>query len=179
MLNSIKIKYLLFILLFSSIAKADSYEIMMGSLTYHIFNPRNVGKRYSNKINDTGTLISNPLIGYRQVTTEGNAYSATMLFTGNNSIAEPIIGAAYSLGLTKNTTRIGLVGGLYLQDNGKMHDKGIGIMTPILRNSWGPIPIIGIEATETFDISKNKYILINGLITPILFNATTGIGWRF
>lgn len=171
-------KAFLFFLLFSFCAHAESFdEALGGSLTYHVFSPPSFSEKYNYKLADNGSLIGNPLIGYRRVTIEKDEYVTKTILTGYNSIAEPIIGLMWSMGFTHGGFRSGIVYGFYFQDNSKMADKGIGIFA-LPQNGWAPIPVLGLELTQTFDISKNSYLLLNGLVGPILINATLGIGWR-
>lgn len=173
-------KYLLaLLLLFSSVVRAEiADEVLVGSLTYHIFDPGGISKKFSNKVDSTGMLISNPLAGYRQIHTDGNDYFSEMVFAGENSIAEPILGAVWSFGLTSGGFRIGPIVGFYFQDNKKMLDKGILPITLIPYAGWSPAPVIGLELVKTYDLNKKCYFLLNGLITPILLNASIGVGWR-
>lgn len=165
--------------IYSASSRAQlSDEIIGGSLTYHIFDPNSVSLKYSNKIDSTGMLISNPIIGYRQVTTVGIEYSTETVFTGTNSIAEPIVGMLWSSGLTSNNFRLGLAYGFYFQNNSLLLDKRIVPVMIIPYPGWGPTPVIGIEATKIINLSKDYYFMVNGLLTPILINATIGFGWK-
>lgn len=166
-------------LLFSVTCNANSNEVIAGSLTYHVFNFNHVADNYSNKMNPEGTLIDNLLVGYRRVQESSSSdYTAQTYFAGENSIAEPMAGIALSRGVYSKFGRIGGVVGFYLQDNRKMLDRGIMPVTMFPCRCVAPAPIVGVEAVKTIELSDKTYFMINSLISPILINATVGIGWK-
>lgn len=169
-------KYIIFFVI-SLTCHAETYdEVLGGSLTYHLYNPGDIADRFNYKVNSDGTLISNPLVSFRQVTVEGLEYQTWGVFTGANSVAEPIAGALWSAGLTQGPFRLGVVAGAYAQDAQPFYNRNIvPFMVP--EYGWGVVPLVGFEATQTFPIFHNKYFIFNELFTPVLFNATVGFGW--
>jgi hypothetical protein len=158
---------------------AEEYdEVLTGSLTQHVFNSNGVDRNFSNRINDNG-LISNPLLGYRQLTIHGAEYETETIFGGQNSIGQPMFGYAQSVGLvTTGGLRFGFVYGLYMQDNDKMLQRHVVPVYIIPWPGWGPTPVLGGELTQTLNLSKSSYLMLNVLVTPLLLNGTIGIGWR-
>lgn len=171
---------LFLILLLSSKAHAEDHyrEVLAGGLTYHVFDPDNVSEVNSNKISKDGRLIANPLLGYRSVDTDGLDYTSMLSFVGVNSINQPIFGAAASIGIAGDFGRIGFIGGAYMQDNRKFLDKGVQPFTLIPGSGWGPTPLLGVEYIHKIDLSNKTYLMLNTLISPIILNASIGIGWR-
>lgn len=165
--------------LLMSFANATNYnEVIGGSLTYHIFDPNDQGLNYSNRVDSTGALIQNPLLGYRQVHQSGSEYTSQTVFTGQNSIGQPMFGMAYSSGFTTGTFRFGTVAGFYFQDADAMLKRNVTPIYIIPHPGWCPSPVLGLEFIKTVEFSNDRYLILNGLVTPILLNATVGIGWR-
>lgn len=171
-------KYLLLLLFPCFVHAAEYREVLVGSLTYHVYDPTNVSPKYSNKLNDQG-LIANALIGYRLVKENDYiGYSSTTLFGGANSINEPMFGIAVSSGIVIGNSRVGGVLGVYAQDNKKFLDKDIAPLSLTPYAGWGLAPVAGIEYTYKVDVSDRTYLLFNSLLSPIIINASIGIGWK-
>lgn len=170
-------KYLLLVFLSSNCFAVNYNEVVGGSLTYHIFDPNDEGTNYSNRIDSIG-LIRNPLMGYRQVHQTGYEYTAQTVFTGQNSIGQPIFGMAYSSGFANGSFRFGTVAGFYFQDSDAMNKRNVTPVYIIPHPGWCPSPVLGLEFIKTFELTEDKYLIFNGLVTPLLLNATVGIGWK-
>lgn len=156
----------------------EYHEYLAGGLTYHVFNPNGVADHFEHKVDSTGQLISNPMIGFRRVTITGVEYTSVVYFGGENSIGEAMAGAAYSSGFIVDSWRLGLIAGVYFQDNDKFLDRGIQPIYLIPHPGIGPTPVLGAEVTKTWNVDHDVYILFNSLLSPIILNATVGIGWR-
>lgn len=162
---------LILTLLFPFLASASpSHEVLAGGLTYHLYGGQGQ-KQFSNKITTDGALISNPLWAYRQAVVDNEGfYVSETVFTGVNSLAEPLLGYAYSSGGTWSSGRVGLLAGAYLQDNSKYLDKGLIPPMIIPHDGWGPVPVIGVEIVK----SVYESVFINTLISPVLLNFSLG-----
>lgn len=148
-------------------------EVLVGGLTYHLYGGQGQ-TQFSNKLTSDGALIANPLAAYRQVIKDDEGfYKAETVFAGANSLAEPMFGYAYSGGASWGTGRVGLLAGLYLQDNSKYLDKGMIPPMLIPHGCWGPVPVVGIEVVN--DVSSS--VFVDTLITPIFLNLS--FGYRF
>jgi len=168
------------ILLLPIMGRAEgAREIIGGSLTYHIFNINGSDERYSNKLSNDGRLIDNALLGYRDVEIKGVSYTAITYFTGTNSVAEPIFGAAYSAGYAYDDYRVGIIAGAYMQDNNKFFERNLTPVMIIPSNGWAPSPVIGIETSKIVNISDKTYFLMNMIFTPTLINGTVGVGFKY
>lgn len=153
-------------------------EVLGGGLTYHWFNPSGNDINYSNKLDSTGALIHNLMIGYREVDVKGVSYTSRTFFTGQNSIGQPMLGVAWSTGYIVNDTRVGLVGGVYFQDDDKMLERQVEPVMIIPHSGWAPVPVVGVEATHINKLTNRTYILLNVLLTPLFVNGTVGFGWE-
>ncbi len=157
----------------------DSDEVLGGSLTQHLFNQNGMDSNYANRVSGDGSLIRNPMLGFRQVQTQGLAYQSEVYFGGQNSIGGPMFGAAYSFGLNQDGYRAGLVFGAYMQDTRPMLDRDIVPAMIIPYRGWCPSPIIGVELTKKFPIENNIYFIVNGMLTVPFINASVGVGWEY
>lgn len=172
-------KLLLFALLILaplSHAETVNYEILGGSLTQHIIGPAELDHKYRYKLNEDG-LIANPMFGFREVHIDDNFYTSIVYFGGGNSIAEPMAGVAWSMGYAGDYNRVGLVAGIYLQNNALFLDEGIIPPMIIPYAGIGPVPLVGIEMTNTLYKAKDHYFFINSIVNPFLANVSLGIGW--
>jgi hypothetical protein len=158
-------------------AKAEDAEAMFGGITAHFWEKRDVSDKFANKLDRTGKVIDNQLLGFRTVTEQGLIYESKMAFSGTNSVGGPIFGIAGSQGLIVGNARVGVIYGFYLQDNRKFYDRDINPVTMLPTNGWAPAPVIGIELTQKVKLSRTTYLLLNVVATPILVNATAGFGW--
>lgn len=159
-------------------AENNSEEFLMGSLTYHFFNFGS-GEKFSNKLDSNGTLITNPLLGYRNVIfDEPNNYYSWTIFGGQNSIGQPMGGGAFSMGVGNRSGRFGLVAGGYLQDNTKFYDRGLTVLNVPIGDHLAIAPVVGWELALNFDLSPRCYWTFYNLLTPALYTSALGIGWR-
>lgn len=153
-------------------------EILLGSLTQHFFNPESIDSQFANRVSSDGSLIRNPMLGYRQVHTKDGIYDAVAYFGGQNSVGEPMFGVAWSIGSDYRGYRLGVLGGIYMQDSSQFLDKGIVPIMMIPYRGWGPTPVLGLEATKTWDLNDTTYFLINSLLTVPFINVSIGLGWK-
>jgi hypothetical protein len=166
-------KYLL-IFLFSMSAYSET-SFLAGSITYHFLDYANTNEQFSNKIGYGGSLIANPLFAYRQTEYEENeTYSALMLFGGENSIGNPMGGAALSIGLHDESWKVGFIAGSYLQNDQQFADKNIDNLDVHLGNVVGLAVIIGMEFL--YNIPGTSLFLYD-VITPTL--TTLSLGMKF
>lgn len=178
MLSKLIVLLLGTIVLFSSTVHAQqSDEVLAGALTQHFTNFGGVSSRFSNKISADGTLIANPMLGWRIVDTQGLVYTSSMIFGGENSIGEMMGGVAISGGVKVDYVRIGLVGGGYLQDDQKFRDRDITPFSVPVGNRLGIAPVAGVEISIDMPIDSRTYVTVYTVITPILSTTTIGFGW--
>lgn len=154
-------------------AAGERDEFLLGGLTYHVFNSNGTARAYENKIDSSGQLIANPLIASRNVKLlEDGSYSALTYFGGMNSVNEPMLGAAGSVGSTWSWGRLGIIAGAYLQDNDKFLGRGVQPVYFIPHPGWGLSPVLGVE--HVYNITNSMFI--NSVLSPIICNFS--IGWR-
>ncbi len=157
---------------------ADSQELLVGSLTYHYFSV-GTGSAFANKLDDNGTFIVNPMLGYRNVIFDGpNDYYSWTIFGGENSIGDGMGGGTVSAGVGDKTLRLGFLAGAYLEDNTRFYDKGIMSYDAPVSSHLGFAPIVGLEVVYNIDLTPRTYFTINNIIAPWLYTASVGIGWR-
>ena len=167
------------IVLFSStVAAQESNEVLAGALTQHFTNFGGVSRKFDNKISADGTLIANPMLGWRIVKTEGLVYTSSTLFGGENSIGEMMGGVAFSGGVKVDHLRIGLVGGGYLQDDQKFRDRDIHPFSVSLGDRMGLAPIAGVELSIDVPLEHETYMTVYTIISPVLSTTTVGFGWN-
>lgn len=156
----------------------SSQEILAGSLTYHFFS--DVSEKFSNKLDDNGTWIANPMLAYRGINYDNDhSFWSWTVFGGENSIGEGMGGAVFSMGIGNDKRRLGIVGGAYLQDNTKFFDKGIVALGNIpVGSHLAVVPAVGWELAFNWDLSKRTYITSYNLLTPAFYTNAIGIGWR-
>ena len=92
---------------------------------------------------------------------------------GLNSIHEPIVGAYIASGIKLKRQKLGLVGGMYLQDDKKFNERGIIPFSFKQSGGIGIVPIVGGE----YQYRLTKSVFVNTLVTPVITNV--GIGLQF
>lgn len=154
-------KKLLFLLAFSLSAHAE-IEIGMGSITQHFWGGKEVGERYSGKLNDRG-LIFNSLNSLAVI----DGTKKYTFFYGSNSVSLPMMGLKFTgFFYQGEVVEAGFFWGAYLQDNYAFTEKS-GLI-PVF--AFGDImPVVGAEVNFTIYNSKDGMkIGINNNITPAL-----------
>lgn len=170
-------KWIVFVFIMAPVLSHANDELLLGSLTQHFFNPSGIDSQFSNRMSEDGSLIRNPLVGYRHVETHGLEYDTVSYFGGQNSVGQLMFGAAWSMGLDQGGYRLGVIGGVYMQDSRPFLERGIMPVMMVPYNGWGPTPVLGLEATKTWKINNTTYFLVNGLLTVPFVNVSLGIGW--
>lgn len=167
-----------YVLLSSTVHAQESNEVLAGSLTQHFTNFGGVSSKFNNKISADGTLIANPMLGWRIVKTEGLVYTSSTVFGGENSIGELMGGVSASAGVKVDHARIGLVAGGYLQDDQKFRDRDIAPFSVPIGNRLGLAPVAGVELSLDIPLEHETYLTVYTVISPILSTTTIGFGWN-
>jgi len=155
----------------------NSNELLVGSLTYHLYGMES--SEFANKLNPSGDFIANPMIGFRQTTFDAtNSYESWAAFGGENSIGDGMLGAAMSAGIGDKTLRLGLIAGTYLQNNSQFYDKGLTMVGAPVSSTMELTPLLGFEFVYNIDLTPRTYFTINQILSPWLYTAAVGIGWR-
>lgn len=172
------IKLLLLTFLLPILARAqNSNELLMGSLTYHLYGLES--SNFQNKLNPSGDFIANPMIGFRKVYFDDiNSYWSWATFGGENSIGDGMLGGAMSVGIGDGNIRLGLIAGTYLQNNRQFNDKGLAAIGIQINDTMELTPIVGLEFVYNINLTKRTYFTINQILCPWLYTASIGIGWR-
>ena len=166
-------KYIIFILLLSTYSWANSIEFLTGGITYHLFNDPSVSQNYVTKLSGDGALIYNPLYGIRYTVDDKMFYNSYSFFGGENSIGQNMGGGLYSFGVLDSNVQLGFALGAYLQ-NGELFNQQVDTFT-----NGNIIPLYGFEFNYKVDLGNKCFIKLNNLLTPLLYNATIGIGQEF
>lgn len=162
------------VLLLPVVLKADSFELMAGSLTYHTLVDHSVTDYFPHKISNDGNLIYNQLYGIGYINNQDLVYQSFRVFAGNNSIEEPMVGGAYSFGFSLKNWDNGLVIGGYFQDGASFSKK--------INYLWALsdfIPLVGFEFNYKIMLSDKIFIKINNYLSPIITNHSLSIGQNF
>lgn len=170
-----RILWPILIVLGCTMAKADSFELVGGSLTYHFCCDSDVSQKFTTKLADNGRLIFNPISGMRynfQGEDEPFFYKSVALFAGQNSIGYNMEGVLVSLGADLGDINFGLIAGGYLQDSSEFNRRGI-----LLGTGGDFMPITGIEVNFTLYRNEDFYIKENNLLTFFMSNHTLSAGW--
>ncbi len=173
-------RLLLSIMLMLSSAKVgatESREFILGSMTYHFTNFDSVSEKFDNKISKDGTLIANPMGGYRLLSAENGEYTSKVAFAGENSIGELMVGGGGSMGLISGSWAFGAFAGGYVQDHKKFTDRGISPFGLPLFGRFGMIPLIALEISYEKRLTEKTYVKAYTLITPALSSSMLGIGF--
>lgn len=163
--------------LLSGTVHADQNEVLFGALTQHFTNFGGVSNKFDNKVSRDGTLIANPMVGWRIIQDEGLVYTSSTLFGGENSIGEFMGGVAASTGIIVDHLRLGVAAGGYVQDDQKFRDRGITPFSVPLGGQFGLAPVVGVELQIRVPIERSLYLTSYTLVTPILSTTTIGFGW--
>jgi len=165
---------ILFILTLCSTSYSDSLEYVVTSVTTHPFVEPDVGERFANKIALNGRVNHTHMSGLVYVDESKYFYNSYKGFFGLNSIGLPMTGLAYSIGLRDWNSQLGVVLGGYIQDSNEFRkrdiDPGVG---------GDVMPVVGIEYNYKWYISKDEFIKLNNLFTPIITNHSIAIGVDF
>lgn len=152
-------------------AKADSFELVGGGLTYHLCCDATVSQQFRTKLADQGRLIFNPLSGMRYNSEDSGIYRSVALFAGQNSLGYNIDGAILAIGADLDFTQIGLVVGGYLQDSKEFSRRKI----PLASGDF--MPMLGAEVNFVLYRHEQFYIKENNLLTFFMTNHTLSAGW--
>lgn len=148
--------------------------LLLGLVTVHLYNPSQVGAGYKGQVGEDGTVIYNPIVGYRQeFRPRPHMYLTRSVFGGLNSVHSPMVGGALSAGVHSDQHHIGFIHGFYLQDNNKFRERDIEPFSAMEFGSVGIVPVVGIE--HQYEFKRDWYS--NAVVSPLLINL--GLGWRF
>ncbi len=168
---------LLFVIIFcSGSAFSDQFELVTGSYAYHFFGGE-VSHKFSNKVSPDGRLITAKLLGIRNTHIfKSKTYLSEAVFIGENSVAKPIYGGVLSFGEILGNWQAGLVCGFYKQDDSEFLKKEI---MPFSLAGTGIVPLIGAEVNYKISFSRNYFMKINNVLTPIATNHNISFGVNF
>lgn len=167
-------KYLIVLLLIlTNAAKADTMELVAGSITEHFIAPYGT-EWFTRKLGDRGKLIYNPLYALRYTKEYKDYYKTVSIFYGNNSIGYPMMGGTFSYGwkALKDHLYYGGVIGAYYQEIGL--DNPTSFMDKIINT--GMVPVLGVEINGKINIGFESFLKVNNLITPILSSTSISFG---
>lgn len=152
----------------------EADQLLLGLITAHTFNVDSTATNYEGCLHESCETIINPLLAYRHIKYANNGleYDAVTVFGGLNSVHGPMAGAAYSFGVVRRTWNLGVLQGLYVQDNAHYRQQGVEPFYVVETQNAGLVPLLGIEAQKY--VTGNLFV--NTLVTPILVNI--GIGWE-
>ena len=172
-------KYLLLILLLSSISYADntSVELIGGSITYHVMDD-GASSHYVTKWSPDGRLIFNQLYGVKLLVKDNDSYSSMTYFGGNNSIGSPIYGGIVSYGVILKDFNVGLAIGGYMQDDNAFRSVGVEPYRLTEIGSSGLVPVVGVEINYKVDLSDTMYLKLNNLLSPVITNTSLSLGFN-
>ena len=156
----------------------NSWELVGGSLTYHIIDG-GAAQAFSNKLSPDGRLINNPIYGIQYVTESDSLYETIGIFSGDDSVGDPILGMKYSTGYKYNHWYLGLVLGAYEQSTMGFTNRGIQPFEFAQIGDVGIVPLIGGEVNYRVNLSQSMYVKLNNLISPIITNTTISLGYSF
>lgn len=169
-------KYLVLLLLSAAAHAESSFEVIGGSLTYHVIDTSGRTNLYSNKVSTDGRLIANPILGF-QYTDQGiYEYQCIALFTGQDSVGGPIFGAKYSSGFRFGNWYVGYVLGAYEQNDKGYDNLGIVPFQVAKTGNTGVVPVLGVEADYKIVLSRDTYVKLNNIISPVITNTTISLG---
>lgn len=171
---------LLSLLIFlSSMAHAtDSFEVIGGSLTYHLESSDSGPMPYDHTLTPDHNLIDNPLFGLGYIHEfSDHYYWSAKVFGGENSVGQPMAGTDGSFGVRYGGWYIGGVLGGYIQNNKTFESAGVIPVSIAEFGDTGLVPIIGAEFNYRVDLGEKLYFKINSLLTPMLINESLSLGW--
>jgi hypothetical protein len=153
---------------------SSKYDIVLGLVSVHFYNPDNVGRRFKNKMDSDGVAVATPLLGLRAYHMRPKDYTYLGGFGGLNSVGRPMAGVLGGMGIRHKTFRIGAVLGAYIQSNKRFREAGVEPYA-IYQTSGkqGVVPVSGMEIM----IDVNRKVFTNVMLSPIVGNV--GVGYRF
>lgn len=171
-------KYLVLTILLSgsALAETKSNEFLAGSLTYHFFTTQKVTNKFNNKVTSDGSIISNPMLAFRQTEVKDSEYTAMTYFGGENSIGEAMGGAFISGGTVYGHFKAGMIFGAYAQNYHKFVDRDIVTPSTPFFLDIGFLPVVGIETSLDVNFSKNTYGILYTVVAPMFITSAIGIG---
>lgn len=160
-------------------ASALSLESLFGSITQHFSNYNNAGSHFKTKLNNSGTLIFNPMYGIKVMNETPNTYNSVTLFVGNNSVGRLLVGGNYSIGakLLKEHVYIGGALGMYGQSDSGFKQSGVIIKHVPKVGDTSLIPLVGAEMSFKLRLTNTMYLKQNNIVTPLLYTGNLSIGW--
>lgn len=162
-------------LLLFSIAASSSTEIIVGGPTYHLIGMGSENALHP-KWDPAGRLIGTPLLGIGFLTEDATNYAANKFFIGDNCVGQPIQGFDIAVGKKVAQWYLGMVMGLYVQNNQTFLDAGANTYLMGQIGDYGLVPIAGVEANYRIELGHDKYLKFNTFISPII-NETISYGF--
>lgn len=163
----------------SCVVRADSIEVLGGSITEHLENANGAASYNAHKLSGDGRLIANPMMGLRLMKENDRRYDAYTVFGGQNSPGFAMGGTTVSTGWKFSGFYAGLVGGFYLQSDSKFLATGEIPFKWFKVNGTDFVPVFGCEINYKVDLTDKVYVKVNNLITPILTNSSVSVGLTF
>ncbi len=156
----------------------DTLELVGPGITWHVIDG-GASSQYNHKLSSDGRLIYTPQIGIKKTRIEAMQYNSFAIFTAQNSIGSPIVGAMGATGIELfNMFQVGFVLGGYVQNNNDFKAMGI---TPfsIMDGPNALVPIMGIDLNFKYKISDLLFVGFNNILTPVITNSNLSIGLEY
>lgn len=177
----------MFILLFvlsvsysKAVADTTSIEVLGGALTYHVLvGDSKANAQNAHKITSNGNLISNPEIGIAVTTITNRMFQSKVIFGGENSIGHSMSGALYERGVVYGNYQLGFVAGAYIQDDDAFRNLGVIPFRAFEFNGTGVVSVLGLTLNYQIVLSKNCYLKLNNIISPVITNTSISLGFNF
>lgn len=168
------------ILLMSVLAHADSEQLILGGVTYHVINQENEARKFSNKLSNDGTLILTPTIGYSKTKDlPYDEYASQTLFLVLDSVGQPASGGLFQWGYVLGRWRLGLVLGAYAQNDWEFHHRGIAPFECLELGNIGLVPVGGGAINYRVPLRGKSFFEFNNIITPVITSHVVSIGKEF